>query len=39
MNISILGGERVRKFVSTPYGLVGIGAGVVGLIDTESLGK
>ena len=30
----ILDGKPVIKFVSTPYGLVGIGEGVVGLIET-----
>jgi hypothetical protein len=31
----ILDGEPVERFVSTPYGLVAIGNGIVGLIDTE----
>ncbi len=35
----ILNGEPVTRFVSTPYGLIGIGEGIVGLIDTENLGK
>ena len=32
---NILDGEPVERFVSTPYGLVAIGNGIVGLIDTE----
>ena len=36
---NILDGGPVLKFVSTPYGLVGIGEGTVGLIDTESMEK
>jgi hypothetical protein len=32
----ILDGEPVERFVSTPYGLVAIGNGIVGLIETES---
>ncbi len=31
----ILEGEAVRRFVSTPYGLVAIGDGVIGLVQTE----
>lgn len=31
---NILDGKPVKKFVSTPYGLVGIGEGIVGLIET-----
>ena len=31
---NILDGKPVEKFVSTPYGLVGIGDGIVGLIET-----
>ena len=31
---NILNGKPVYKFVSTPYGLVGIGDGIVGLIET-----
>ena len=31
---NILDGEPVYKFVSTPYGLIGIGEGIVGLIET-----
>jgi len=31
----ILDGEPVSRFVSTPYGLVAIGNGTVGLIDTK----
>lgn len=30
----ILEGEAVRRFVSTPYGLVAIGDGVIGLVQT-----
>ncbi|MBN1975197.1 MAG: tetratricopeptide repeat protein [Sedimentisphaerales bacterium] len=36
---NILDGELVHRFVSTPYGLIGIGEGVVGLIETEDMGK
>ncbi len=32
---NILDGKPVERFVSTPYGLVGIGDGTVGLIETE----
>lgn len=36
---NILDGEPVERFVSTPYGLVGIGDGIVGLIETENTEK
>ena len=36
---NILDGEPVERFVSTPYGLIGIGEGVVGLIETENMEK
>lgn len=36
---NILEGEPVHRFVSTPYGLLGIGEGIVGLIETESMSK
>jgi hypothetical protein len=32
---NLLDGEAVHRFVSTPYGLIGIGEGIVGLIETE----
>ena len=32
---NILDGGPVCRFVSTPYGLIGIGEGIVGLIETE----
>jgi len=35
----ILKGDAVREFFSTPYGLIAIGNGTVGLIDTESIDK
>jgi hypothetical protein len=31
---NLLDGQPVERFVSTPYGLIGIGAGIVGLIET-----
>ena len=31
---SLLDGTPVIKFISTPYGLIGIGEGFVGLIET-----
>ena len=36
---NILDGGVVLKFVSTPYGLVGIGEGIVGLIEDKDLGN
>ncbi len=36
---NILDGGPVERFVSTPYGLVGIGEGTVGIIETEDMGK
>jgi hypothetical protein len=36
---NILEGGPVYKFVSTPYGLIGIGEGTVGLIETEIVEK
>ncbi len=36
---NILNGEPVYRFVSTPYGLVAIGKGTVGLIETENIDK
>ncbi len=32
---NILDGEPVYRFFSTPYGLIGIGEGIVGLIEIE----
>ena len=39
INNDILDGEPVERFVSTPYGLVAIGNGIVGLIETGSDSK
>jgi hypothetical protein len=39
INNNILDGEPAYKFVSTPYGLVGIGEGTVGIIETENMEK
>ncbi len=36
---NLLDGEPVWKFVSTPHGLVGIGNGTIGLIETENVEK
>ncbi|MBU0534294.1 MAG: CsgG/HfaB family protein [Candidatus Omnitrophica bacterium] len=36
-NNDILNGDAVREFFSTPYGLIAIGNGVVGLIETENI--
>jgi hypothetical protein len=36
---NILDGKPVEKFVSTPYGLIAIGEGTVGLIETEGTQK
>ncbi|MBU0534295.1 MAG: CsgG/HfaB family protein [Candidatus Omnitrophica bacterium] len=36
---NILDGDPVQYFFSTPYGLIAIGNGTVGLIETEGIGK
>ena len=35
MENNLLNGKRVLKFFSTPYGLVGIGKGSIGLIEAK----
>ena len=36
---NILDGKPAYEFISTPYGLIAIGDGTVGLIETDNLGK
>ena len=36
---NILNGDKVLRFFSTPYGLIAIGEGIVGLIETKGDGR